>query len=409
MHRLDERLSFEEGTFHPLSTSSAGWTRAAGITAEDRVVVLGQGIVGNLVMQFARRYRPAQLIAVDALDLRCRLAAEVGAPAVVHAGEQDPVEAVRRLTGGDGATIVIDCVGGQAGVQSFAQAQHMLTPGGLLQLIGAYHGKPLPLDASKIMGKRLLGGYPPETDRAEMGREAMMALAAGEVRVQPLITHRFAGQDAKQAFGLPVRAPGASDGSVVPVGLTGTTVPASGPLLGSGVRSQYSRRYVQRMRPAATITVIRPIVCATGHGRTFLFVLVDTDAGLTGVGEGSQSDQDAAVVANVRQLAPRYVGRNPLDVIEARGRLLTNDRTGRAVFVAVSAIEQALWDLAGKLLDVPGLSAARRLLPRPAALLRDDGRRGHRPQPGGPSPRGGSLHGGRLYRGQSGAFRRSDP
>ncbi len=107
------------------------------------------------------------------------------------------------------------------------------------------------------------------------------------------------------------------------------------------------------MRPAAKITAIRPIVCATGHGRTFLFVLVDTDAGLTGVGEGSQSDQDTAVVANVRQLAPRYVGRNPLDVIEARGRLLTNDRTGRAMFVAVSAIEQALWDLAGKLLDVP--------------------------------------------------------
>ena len=200
VHPLDARLSFEEGTFHPLSTSSAGWTRAAGITTEDRVVVLGQGIVGNLVMQFARRYRPAQLIAVDALDLRCRLAAEVGAPAVVHAGEQDPVAAVRRLTGGDGATIVVDCVGGRAGVQSFAQAQDMLAPGGLLQLIGAYHGKPLPLDASKIMGKRLRGGYPPDTDRAEMGRDAMMALAAGEVRVQPLITHRFAGREAKQAF-----------------------------------------------------------------------------------------------------------------------------------------------------------------------------------------------------------------
>ena len=200
VHPLASRLSLEEGTFHPLSTSSAGWTRAAGITAEDRVVVLGQGIVGNLVMQFARRYRPALLIAVDALDLRCRLAAEVGAPAVVHAGEQDPVEAVRRLTGGDGATIVIDCVGGRAGVHSFAQAQDMLAPGGLLQLIGAYHGKPLPLDASKIMGKRLRGGYPPDTDRAEMGREAMMALGAGEVRVQPLITHRFDGQEAKQAF-----------------------------------------------------------------------------------------------------------------------------------------------------------------------------------------------------------------
>ena len=103
----------------------------------------------------------------------------------------------------------------------------------------------------------------------------------------------------------------------------------------------------------ATITAVRALVCDTGQGRTFLFVLVDTDAGVTGVGEGSQNDQDAAVVANVHQLAPRYVGQNPLDVIEARGRALLGDRTGRAISVATSAIEQALWDLKGKLLGVP--------------------------------------------------------
>ena len=102
-----------------------------------------------------------------------------------------------------------------------------------------------------------------------------------------------------------------------------------------------------------TITAVRPLVCDTGQGRTFLFVLVDTAAGVTGVGEGSQNDQDAAVVANVRQLAPRYVGQDPLDVIEAAGRLLTSDRTGRAISVAVSAVEQALWDVAGKLLETP--------------------------------------------------------
>jgi galactonate dehydratase len=103
----------------------------------------------------------------------------------------------------------------------------------------------------------------------------------------------------------------------------------------------------------AAITAVRALVCDTGQGRTFLFVLVETDAGVTGVGEGSQNDQDAAVVANVRQLAPHYVGHDPLEVIEARGRTLVGDRTGRAISVATSAIEQALWDIAGKLLGVP--------------------------------------------------------
>ena len=199
--QLHPDLSFEHGTFHPLATSSAGWTRAAGITEQDRVVVLGQGIVGNLVMQFARRYRPAQLIAVDALDLRLRIAQEVGAAEVVNASEEDPVAAVQRLTGG-GATIVMDCVGGRAGLRSFVQAQDMIADGGLIQLIGLYHEQPLDLDASKIMGKRLIGSYPPSTNRAEIGQEAMAALVAGEVRVEPLITHRFEGQRAKEAFDL---------------------------------------------------------------------------------------------------------------------------------------------------------------------------------------------------------------
>jgi galactonate dehydratase len=104
---------------------------------------------------------------------------------------------------------------------------------------------------------------------------------------------------------------------------------------------------------AAKVTAVRPLVVDTGQGRTFLFVVVETDAGVRGVGEGSQNDQDAAVAANVRQLAPQYVGRDPLDLIEARARPLMGLRTGRAIQVASSAIEQALWDVAGKLLGVP--------------------------------------------------------
>ena len=115
--------------------------------------------------------------------------------------EEDPVAAVQRLTGG-GATIVMDCVGGRAGLRSFVQAQDMVADGGLIQLIGLYHEQPLDLDASKIMGKRLIGSYPPSTNRGEIGQEAMAALATGEVRVEPLITHRFEGRQAKAAFDL---------------------------------------------------------------------------------------------------------------------------------------------------------------------------------------------------------------
>jgi threonine dehydrogenase-like Zn-dependent dehydrogenase len=201
-YHLPETVSFEQGTFHPLCTSSAGWTKAAQITPEDRVVVLGQGIVGNLVMQFARRYKPRQLIAVDALELRCRLSRQAGAPEVINAAEEDPVAEVKRMTDGKGASIVIDCVGGRAGINSFIQAQAMLGSGGLIQVVGKYQNAPLPLDVDNFQGKRVLASYPPSTDRAVEGAVALAALAAGEVQVSPLITHRFSGQEAKEAFDL---------------------------------------------------------------------------------------------------------------------------------------------------------------------------------------------------------------
>ena len=202
LHRLHPELSFEQGTFHPLASSGAGWAQALQITADDRVAVLGQGLVGSLVMQFARRFRPAQLIAVDTLEIRCRIAREVGAPQVVNASEEDPVEAVRRLTGGEGATIVVDCVGGPPGIASFEQAQRMLSPGGLIQVNAKYQNAPLPLDVDSFQGKRVLVSYPPSADRAAMASTAMAAMAAGEVQVQPLITHRLPGRELKAGYDL---------------------------------------------------------------------------------------------------------------------------------------------------------------------------------------------------------------
>lgn len=101
------------------------------------------------------------------------------------------------------------------------------------------------------------------------------------------------------------------------------------------------------------VTAIRTMTCDTGQGRSFVFVLVDTDVGLTGVGEASQNDQDAAVVKNVEQLAGRYIGSSIFQLIERCGQFLKSPRTGRAIFAAASAIEQALWDLMGKALDRP--------------------------------------------------------
>lgn len=206
IYPLPEGISFEQASFLPLVTGAVWWTDITEIRPEDTVVVLGQGLVGNLVMQAARLYPIEQLIAVDALELRCALSQALGAHRVINAAEEDPVAAVYRITNGRGADVVIDCVGGPAGVRSFQQGLDMLAEGGTLHVIGLNQGQPLPLDPGKIQRKRIIGGYY-SRDRSTDPALGMLARAIdrvgrGEIRVTPLITHRFPFRQAKAAFEL---------------------------------------------------------------------------------------------------------------------------------------------------------------------------------------------------------------
>jgi galactonate dehydratase len=101
------------------------------------------------------------------------------------------------------------------------------------------------------------------------------------------------------------------------------------------------------------ITDIRSHVISVSADRTWLFVEVETDNGLVGLGEGSQNRNDFGTVHEIAQLKDQYIGQNPLDFIERSQAFLEWPYLGRTRFAAVSAIEQALWDLAGKHLGVP--------------------------------------------------------
>ena len=195
-------ISFEQAAFLPLVSGALTWSLVPGIQPDDTVVVLGQGLVGNLVMQAVRLHMLGRLITVDVIESRCRLSQSLGADLVINAKEDDPVTLVRTLTGGRGANVVIDCVGGQAGLTSFIQAQDMLADGGTLHLVGLYHGQPLPLDAGKIQRKRLIGGYYDVAARGVMLDRAIESLQRGRIQIEPLISHRFAFQQAKEAYDL---------------------------------------------------------------------------------------------------------------------------------------------------------------------------------------------------------------
>ena len=94
------------------------------------------------------------------------------------------------------------------------------------------------------------------------------------------------------------------------------------------------------------------------HRGNWIFVQLHTDAGLSGLGEASQSGNDGLVVAALEQLGQRIKGEDPTQVEAlwekmARGSAIFSGDAGRIGATALSAVDQALWDLAGKALDVP--------------------------------------------------------
>lgn len=89
--------------------------------------------------------------------------------------------------------------------------------------------------------------------------------------------------------------------------------------------------------------------------QSWLFVKVETDEGIYGWGEGSLEGQEKAVAAAVNDLSPRIVGQDPT-MIERHWQVMYRHgfwRGGVVLNSALSAIDQALWDITGKIHDTP--------------------------------------------------------
>ncbi len=85
--------------------------RSSGLQAGQTVAVFGCGGVGLSIVQGARIGGARQIIAVDQFDSKLEMAKGVGATHVVNSTEDDPVKAVRALTGGLGVDHAFEAVG----------------------------------------------------------------------------------------------------------------------------------------------------------------------------------------------------------------------------------------------------------------------------------------------------------
>ena len=82
-----------------------------GVGRGDSVAVFGCGGVGDAAIEGSRLAGAHTIIAVDIDPRKLEWAREFGATHTVNSAEEDPVEAIRALTGGNGVDVAIEAVG----------------------------------------------------------------------------------------------------------------------------------------------------------------------------------------------------------------------------------------------------------------------------------------------------------
>jgi L-iditol 2-dehydrogenase len=190
VNRIPEGLSFAEASVaEPLSCVINGQEQAR-VGEGQTVVVVGAGPIGCLHVRLARARGAARVFLIELSAGRLALAAGlVGPDEAVDASANDTVAAVRGLTGGRGADVVIVAAGsGQAQQDALAMAARRGT-------VSFFGGLPrdrptVTLDAN-IVHYREVGIVGANGSSPDHNRQALALIASGAVPVADLITHRL--------------------------------------------------------------------------------------------------------------------------------------------------------------------------------------------------------------------------
>lgn len=140
-----------------IQTGAGAVLNALRPAAGTSIAVFGTGTVGLSAVMAARVAGCTTIIGIDQRPERLQIAREVGATAVIQAGDGDLVEAVKQASGGLGVDVSVETTGSPA---VLAQAVYSTSPGGMCGLVGAPpFGAEVSLDVNQMLalGRGLRG------------------------------------------------------------------------------------------------------------------------------------------------------------------------------------------------------------------------------------------------------------
>jgi 2-desacetyl-2-hydroxyethyl bacteriochlorophyllide A dehydrogenase len=167
----------------------------ARVQADEFVLVIGAGPIGLAVVQFAIE-AGAQVIVLDIIPKRlefCR--GQLGAPYVINAATEDPLEALKRITSGDLPTAVFDATGNP---KSMTAAFEYPAHGGRLTFVGLFPGEITFNDPN--FHRRELSVLASRNARPEDFTRIIRLVETGRIDTTPWVTHRASLTDTVREF-----------------------------------------------------------------------------------------------------------------------------------------------------------------------------------------------------------------
>ena len=158
----------------------------------NRIVVVGCGFMGLLILQGLLRYPLDELIVLDIVQSRLDLAQQLGVGEVYNTAEADLQELSRELKSRE-IDVVVDTSGSQAGLDL---STDIVKRGGRINLFGWLKGQTASFDPTKWH----LGGFTvvnsaPASKLRDTFDPAIRLIHKGIIDLKPLVTHTAALED----------------------------------------------------------------------------------------------------------------------------------------------------------------------------------------------------------------------
>ncbi|WP_273320261.1 NAD(P)-dependent alcohol dehydrogenase [Vallitalea guaymasensis] len=161
----------------------------------DTVVIFGTGCIGLVTLLSCKARGASNIILVDVLENRLKMAEKLGATSVINAKETDVIKEIESLTGGKGANVVIDTAGAEITVK---QTVDVVKRGGIIVLVGMTPNDEVSFNFMKLMGKegevRTIFRY------RNLYPVAINAIASGSINVKQIVSHEYDFEHTKEAF-----------------------------------------------------------------------------------------------------------------------------------------------------------------------------------------------------------------